>query len=109
MNQVFLTGKLIEEPELKLSTDGQSYFLHNSIVVWRPSSDKKNAVDYIPFVAFGKTAEFIKRYVKKNSRINITGWLKMSKYKDKVGTERTGYEVVVDKVEFGIRGQTQET
>lgn len=107
MNQLFLTGTLGREPELKQSTSGQKY-LRNSIAVWRPSTNKDDAVDFLPFVAFDKTAEFIKRYVKKDSRINITGWLKMSKYKDKVGTERTSYEVVVDKVEFGVKGKAVE-
>ena len=110
MNQVFLTGKLIEEPELKKTTGGTIY-LKNSIGVWRPSKDKtaKDNVDFIPFYACGSQAEFINKYVKKNARINFSGRLQLTACKDKDGNETKRLDVIAEKIEFGIRGQTQET
>lgn len=109
MNQVFLTGKLGEEPELKKTTGGTVY-LKNSIGVWRPSKDKtaKDSVDFIPFFARGSQAEFIKKYVKKNARINIGGRLQITACKDKDGNETNRLDVIAEKIEFGIRGQSQE-
>lgn len=109
MNQVFLTGTLGREPELKKTTGGTIY-LKNSIGVWRPSKEKtKDNVDFIPFYACGSQAEFIKKCVKKNARINIGGRLQITTCKDKDGNETKRLDVIAEKIEFGIRGQTQET
>ena len=109
MNQVFLTGTLGREPELKKTTGGTIY-LKNSIGVWRPSKDKtaKDNVDFIPFFASGSQAEFIKKYVKKNARINIGGRLQITTCKDKDGNETNRLDVIAERIEFGIRGQSQE-
>ena len=109
MNTVFLTGTLGREPELKKTTGGTIY-LKNSIGVWRPSKDKtaKDNVDFIPFFASGSQAEFIKKYVKKNARINIGGRLQITTCKDKDGNETNRLDVIAEKIEFGIRGQSQE-
>ena len=110
MNTLFLTGTLGREPELKKTTSGTIY-LRNSIGVWRPSKDKtaKDTVDFIPFYACGSQAEFINKYVKKNARINIGGRLQITTCKDKDGNETKRLDVIAEKIEFGIRGQTQET
>ena len=109
MNQVFLTGTLGREPELKKTASGTIY-LRNSIGVWRPSKEKtKDNVDFIPFYACGSQAEFINKYVKKNARINLSGRLQLTACKDKDGNETKRLDVIAEKIEFGIRGQTQET
>lgn len=109
MNQVFLTGKLIEEPELKKTTGGTIY-MKNFIGVWRPSKDKtaKGNVDFIPFFASGSQAEFIAKYVKRNARINLCGRLQITTCKDKDGTETSRLDVIAERIEFGLHGQPQE-
>lgn len=97
MNKVILSGNLTSDPKTRYTQTGKA-FTRASIAVNRPFS--KDAVDFINLLAWEKTAEFIGKYFAKGSRILIEGRIQTSKYKDKNGNDHTGFDVVVDQVEF---------
>lgn len=49
---------------------------------------------------YGKTAESAIKYLKKGSKIAVTGMLKSNKYKDETGKDRTGYFIRGERFEF---------
>lgn len=98
MNEICLTGRLTADPELKTTPDGTKVCSF-SIAVRRPRT--KDKTDFINLVAWRDKAEFVTRFFKKGSKIEITGALTSRQYKDKGGNNRTAYEVVVDDAEFG--------
>ena len=99
MNTVHLSGNITRDIEVRHTQSGKA-FAHVSIAVNRPFSKDKDAVDFIPLVAWEKTAEFMGKYLSKGSRILVEGRLQTSKYKDKDGNDRTGFDVLVDRIEF---------
>ena len=99
MNKVFLMGRLTKDPEIKTSGDGS--LARYTLAVDRKS--KKNAdkeADFISCVAFGKTAEFVKNYLFKGTKILIVGHIYTGSYKNKDGQTVYSTNVVVDEHYF---------
>ena len=98
MNQVFQTGRLAHDPELRYSQKGTA-LLSFSLAVKRKF--KKDEVDYIDFAAFGKAAETIAQYYTKGDGISIIGRLETSIY-EKNGQKHKSVKVVVEEFEHAI-------
>lgn len=96
MNLVVLTGRLTRDPEVKFGQSGKAYTKF-SLAVDRQFS--KGETDFINCAAFGKTAELIGEYLRKGSKMGITGSLLMNKYEVN-GEKRTTFEVAVQNIEF---------
>lgn len=100
MNVVALVGRLTDHPELK-KTQSDISVTRFSIAVDRPcKSGEEKQTDFINIVAWRQSAEFICRYFTKGQRIGVEGSLRMNKFTDKDGNNRTTYEVVVSNAHF---------
>ena len=99
MNKVFLTGNITRDVEVKQTQSGKAY-ARASIAVNRQFSKDKDAADFVNLLAWEKTAEFMGKWTPKGTRVLVEGRIQMSKYKDKDGNERTGFDVVVENIEF---------
>ena len=97
MNNTLLTGRLVYEPELKVSKSGTNY-LSTRIAVSR--NDKDRTTDFFSFKAFGKAAEFITKYFHKGDPIGIVGKLQTDTYEKQDGTKVTEVYVFVSEVNF---------
>lgn len=98
MNKFFISGRLTRDPETKYSQSNTA-FVRVGIAVDRPFSKNKE-VDFFNLVAFGKTAEFMGKWLAKGSKILVEGRVQVETYDDKDGNKRKDVSVVVDKVEF---------
>ena len=100
MNVVVLVGRLTENPELR-KTQSDVSVTRFSIAVDRPfKSGEEKQADFISIVAWRQSAEFITKHFTKGQRIGIEGSLRMNKFTDKDGNNRTSYEVVVNNAHF---------
>lgn len=100
MNVVVLVGRLTDNPELR-RTNSDIAVTRFSIAVDRAyRSGEERQADFINIVAWRQTAEFITKYFTKGQRIGIEGSLRMNKFTDKDGNNRTTYEVVVNNAHF---------
>ncbi len=100
MNVVILIGRLTDNPELR-HTNNNIAVTRFSIAVDRGyKSGEERQTDFVNIVAWRQTAEFITRYFTKGQRIAIEGSLRMNRYQDKDGNNRTSYEVVANNVHF---------
>lgn len=97
MNITAFTGRLTAAPELKY-TPSNVQVCTFSLAVKRPRV--KDTTDFINFVAWRNTAEFICRYFTKGQMMAVTGCLTSRSYEDKYGNKRTVFEVLVDTVDF---------
>ena len=100
MNQTVLVGRLTRDPEIRYSqgTNATAIGRYTLAVDRRFSKDK--AADFIPCVAFGKSAEFAEKYFRKGMKVGITGRIQTGSYQDKDGRTIYTTEVVVESQEF---------
>lgn len=105
MNSINITGNLTATPELKTTVSGKS-FVSFTLAVKRPFS--KDTTDFIPIVAWEKTAEAVASYSQKGDKLGVSGKLTTRNYEDKHGNKRTAFEVLADSVDLPSRRERGE-
>ncbi len=103
MNMFVLSGRLTADPESK-SDNVTRYCL----AVDNPFG-KESKVDFLDCVAFGKEAEFAKKYLHKGSKILVNGKIKKSVYTDKTGKKVYTLDLIVDHHEFCESKKSEES
>lgn len=93
MNNVILIGRLTKDPEIRAA--GETNVCNFTLAVQR----KKEEVDFISCVAFGKAAENMVKYTAKGLRVAISGSIRTDKY-DHNGETRYSTRVVAQSVNF---------
>lgn len=101
MNNIVLAGRLTKAPELKITNSGVDVLPFTIAVnrAYAKSNDEVTA-DFIPCIAWRKTATFISKYFNKGDGIVIKGRLETRKWVDNNGNNRVSYEVIVENTEF---------
>lgn len=101
MNEVRLIGYLGKDVKLTYSKDGQTAISKFDVACSRPyAKGKSGGVDFVPCVAFGKTAETIEKFFKKGSNIVVSGSWQISTYKNNEGHTIKTHQCVVERFEF---------
>lgn len=98
LNKAILNGRLTKAPELKQTNSGKSV-CGFTIAVDRNRDREKT--DFVPIVAWGKTAEFVNQWFGKGDLITIVGRIEVRNYEDKNGNKRTATEIIAEEVLFG--------
>lgn len=98
MNKIIMIGNLTKDPELKYAAGSGTAVTRITLAVNRPY--KKDEVDFINCLAFGKTAETMSNYLAKGSKISIEGHIQTGSYTAQDGTKRYTTDVVIEKMEF---------
>lgn len=96
MNKCVLIGRVTTDIELKTTAGGKSVTTFNLAVDRRT---KDEGTDFLPVVAWNKTAEITSRYVKKGNRIGVIGRIATRNY-EKDGKKVYVTEIVADEIEF---------
>ena len=101
MNNIVLAGRLTKAPELKVTNSGVDVLPFTMAVnrAYAKSNDEVTA-DFIPCIAWRKTATFISKYFNKGDGIVIKGRLETRKWVDNNVNNRVAYEVIVENTEF---------
>lgn len=101
MNKVILIGRLTKDPELRYTPgSGTAVTSFNLAVDKYNSKTKEHEADFVPVVAWNKTAENIANYMTKGSQLAVSGRIQTRSYEAKDGTKRYVTEVVANEVEF---------
>lgn len=96
MNNITVIGRNVRDIEVVKSAKGKAY-IKGSIAVDNPF--KEAGVDFINYVAFGKTAEIIHKYsAKKGNQLALNGRLEVDNYKDSKGNHKTWVQINVNNV-----------
>ena len=104
MNSVVLMGRLTKDPDVRTSQNGV-VSARFTLAVDRHSKTDPNAADFPSCVAFGKTAEVVRDYLKKGTKIAVQGRIQTSSFKDEEGKDVYRTDVVVLGIEFCERKQ----
>lgn len=100
VNKVVLIGRLTKDPELKFTANkGTATARFNLAVPKRYKKEGGPDADFIPVVAWGKTAENIVNYQKKGRLISVSGRIETRSYEHE-GSRKYVTEVVADEVSF---------
>lgn len=95
LNSVNLTGRFTKAPELRKTTTGKSVCQFTLAV-----NEGKDICHFPRVIAWNKAAESIYQYMKKGSRIGITGRLQTHSWNKNDGTTEYSTDIVVDKFVF---------
>lgn len=104
MNVVALVGRTTDTPEVRYNQEGMA-IARFSMAVDRESKD--GGTDFPRCNAFGKTAEFIEKYIKKGMKIGITGNIRTGSYTNKDNQKVYTTDVIVNRIEFCEKKQEE--
>ena len=102
MNKVFLIGRLTQDPEIRYAQNENSTAVGRfSIAVDRRfKREGEPTADFFNCTVFGKTAEFVEKYLRKGSKIAIVGHIQNNNYTNKNGEKVYSIQIMVDEIEF---------
>lgn len=102
MNKTVLMGRLTRDPEVRYSAGENTMAIarFTLAVNRRFRRDGEQNADFISCVAFGKTAEFIEKYITQGRQICISGRIQTGSYTNRDGQKVYTTEVVVEEVDF---------
>lgn len=104
MNQVVLMGRLTKE--VTVNGDGDKKVAKFTLAVDRRF--KKDETDFISCAAFGKSAEFSEKYLKKGTKIVLSGRIQTGSYTNKDNQKVYTTDVIAETIEFAESKKTDE-
>ena len=104
MNKVILMGRLTRDPEVRYTQGDNAmaiarYTLAVDRRFNRNNGDDQTA-DFIGCVAFGRAGEFAEKYLRKGTKLVVTGRIQTGSYTNKDGVKVYTTDVVVEDQEF---------
>ena len=105
MNKVHLVGRVTKDIELRSTKNGKPV---TSFYIAVNRRNEKDQTDFIPCVAWDKTAELLSKYISRGDRIGVTGRINTRNYEDKNGKVYVT-EVVVEELYFLNQEKQQDT
>ena len=102
MNKIVMIGRLTRDPEVRYTQgENSSATARYTLAVDRrfKGRDGQYAADFIPCVAFGKSAEFAEKYLKKGMKMAVSGHLQTGSY-EKDGVKHYTTDVIIEDQEF---------
>ncbi|MBQ3592349.1 MAG: single-stranded DNA-binding protein [Clostridia bacterium] len=96
-NKVTLGGKMVENPELRVTPQGINVTSFRIAVNRRGAG---NNTDYFNVQAWRNTAEFVTKYFRKGSSICVVGSIQNREWTDQNGQKRYATEIVADEAYF---------
>ena len=101
MNKICIVGNLTRDPELRATEQGNAVCSFTVAVNRRyRDQDGNTPTDFIPVVVWRDLAENCAKYLKKGSKVGVSGSIHVRRYEDKNGSKRYVTEVLADEVEF---------
>ena len=107
-------GRLTRNPEVRYSAGDSSmaiarYTLAVDRRFTRRGEDNNGATaDFIPCVAFGRSAEFAEKYFRQGLKVVVTGRIQTGSYTNKDGQKVYTTDVVVEEQEFAESKATSD-
>lgn len=102
MNKVFLCGRLTRDAEVRYSQGQNATAIarYTLAVDRKMKRDGEQTADFINCIAFGKLGEFAEKYLRKGTKIIVTGRIQTGSYTNKDGQKVYTTDVVVEEQEF---------
>src|SRR4030095_10050413 len=101
LNRVLLLGNLGADPELRVTSGGQSVLklrLATSETYLDKNRVRQERTEWHSVVVWGKRAEALSKFLTKGSRLFVEGGLRPSSYDDKEGNKKYRTDVVAQNI-----------
>lgn len=100
MNKILLMGRICKDPEVRYGNDNKA-IARISLAVDRRYKDNNGnyPTDFFNLVSFGKTAEFVEKYLHKGVKILVEGEIRNNNYQ-KDGKTVYSDQLIANSVEF---------
>ena len=104
-NKAFLIGRLVRDPEMRVTTSGISVTRFTIAVDRiRRKDNPDNTADFIRIVCWRRLAEICGQYLKKGKLVAVEGRLQIDSF-SREGESRESAEVVADNLQMLDRGR----
>lgn len=102
MNKAIMIGRLTRDPEIRYSqgANGTTIARFSLAVDRRWKREGEPDADFFNCTAFGRQAEFVEKYMKKGTKIAITGRIQNDNYTDRNGQKVYSVQIMVEEMEF---------
>lgn len=101
MNVCIHTGRLVRDPEVRTTQSGSVIARFSLAVDRRFKKEGEPTADFLEFIAFGKTAEFVEKYCKKGTKLDVHSRLQNDNYTNRDGNKVYRNTLYVESLEFG--------
>lgn len=97
-----LIGRLTGDPEVRFSQgENATCIARYRLAVNRKfKKEGEQEADFISCVAFGKQGEFVDKYLRKGTKVAVTGRIQTGSYTNKDGQKVYTTDIVVEEQEF---------
>ncbi len=111
MNKFEIVGNIVRDVEIKYSQGGKAIAKFTVATQRKYKNAQGNyESDFLPCIAFDKTAEFMEKYFKKGSGIEVVGHLQSGSYENKEGKKVYTLDLFVEEVGFvGSKKDSENT
>ena len=100
MNKWIGMGRLTRDPEVRYGQSGNAVANFSIAVDRRFKRDGETQADFFNFTAFGKTGEFVEKYLRKGTKVVVEAEVQNNNYEDKNGTKHYSVQFIVNQIEF---------
>ena len=110
MNKWAGLGRLTKDPEIrkgKTSEGEEMLVARYTLAIDRRGKDA--GADFISCVVFGKGAEFAEKYLRKGTKIAVTGRIQTGDYTNKDGQKVYTTDVIIEEQEFAESKKSEPT
>lgn len=109
INQVFMTGNLVRDPEGRCVGTDKQFATFTIAVNTRSAKANDNKPEFFSCVANGVTADYVMKYLRKGSSVGIIGRLYTSKYTTKSGEQRVTCNISISQLKSYYNKEADET
>jgi single-strand DNA-binding protein len=99
MNKVFLSGRLVRDPEVKTTVNGKSLCTFRIATDLNFGENKKTG--FYRVSAWGNQGDTISKFCKTGHELFMTARLDYNTWKDKEGKNRSEVSLVLEHFDFG--------
>ena len=100
MNKVILMGRLTRDPEVRYGGANNTAIAKISIAVDRRfKREGQPEADFFNCTAFGKTGEFVEKYLRKGTKVVLDGEIQNDNY-EKDGVKHYSTQIIINQIEF---------
>ena len=102
LNNCTFMGRMVRDPELRHTPGGVAVTTF-TLAVDRDGAPKDGAekkTDFIDFIAWRSTAEYVAKYFSKGRMVAVNGSLQIRNWTDKDGNSRRNAEIIVNSAYF---------
>jgi single-strand DNA-binding protein len=92
-------GRLTKDPDVRYSEEGK-ITVRYTLAVNRKRVNGQQEADFISCVVFGKQGEFAEKYLRKGSKVAVSGRIQTGSYTNREGQKVYTTDIVVEEQEF---------